>query len=73
MGAEGQIIFTLENQSTIKATNIKVFVNIPYFPPFVTFASANPLKGSFDVGSGLWSISELNAQETISLTLKYVP
>lgn len=73
MGAEGQIIFTLENQSSIKATNIKVFVNIPYFPPFVKFASANPLKGSFDVGSGLWSIPELNAQETISLTLKYIP
>ena len=73
IGTEGEITLTLENQSSVNGTNIKVFINIPYFPPFVKFVSANPLKGSFDIGSGLWSVPVINAQETISLTLKYLP
>jgi hypothetical protein len=39
IGAEAQINITLENQSSVEGTNIKVFINIPYFPPFVKFVT----------------------------------
>jgi hypothetical protein len=73
IGNEGIITFTLENQGVGDATGVKVFVNIPYFPPFVRFVSAVGSKGTFDVNSGLWSIESLIGRETAILTMKYVP
>jgi Domain of unknown function DUF11 len=73
IGAEAQINITLENQSSVEGTNIKVFINIPYFPPFVKFVSANPLKGSFDITTGLWTVPVVKPLETIKLVLKYIP
>ena len=73
IGSEGTITFTLENQSGINATDIKVFINNPYFPPFVKFVSALGSKGSFDVTSGLWTLPGLIGNETAILTIKYIP
>lgn len=73
IGSEGTITFTLENQSQTNATDIKVFINNPYFPPFVKFVSALGSKGSFDVASGLWTLPSLIGQETAILTMKYIP
>lgn len=73
IGTDGTITFTLENQSSANASNIKVFINIPYFPPFVKFVSAVGSKGSFDVATGIWSLPGLIGQETAILTMKYTP
>ncbi|MCP9765334.1 DUF11 domain-containing protein [Lacihabitans soyangensis] len=73
IGTEGTITFTLENQGSANASNIKVFINIPYFPPFVKFVSAVGSKGSFDVATGIWSLPGLIGQETAILTMKYTP
>lgn len=68
---EGTISFTLKNESTTKATNIKVLLKIPYSPPFVMKNSQNCSKGIFD--SNIWTIPELAAGDSCTLNLIYQP
>ncbi len=67
----GQISFTLKNQSTNAATNIKVLLKIPYSPPFVIKDSQNCTKGTFD--SNMWTIPELAAGDSCVLKVIYQP
>lgn len=68
---EGTISFTLKNESTIKATNIKVLFKIPYSPPFVIKNSQNCTKGTFD--SNMWTVPELAPGDSCVLNLNYSP
>lgn len=68
---EGTILFTLKNEGNSKATNVKVLLKIPYSPPFVIRNSQNCTKGTFD--SNMWIIPELEAGDSCTLTLIYLP
>ncbi|MCU0325142.1 MAG: hypothetical protein MUF45_07790 [Spirosomaceae bacterium] len=68
---EGIISFTLKNEGTVKATNIKVLLKIPYSPPFVQKNSQNCTKGTFD--SNMWTIPELAAGDSCILNITYQP
>ncbi len=67
----GTISFTLKNQSSNTATNIKVLLKIPYTPPFVIKNSQNCTKGTFE--SNMWAIPELVAGDSCVLNLIYQP
>ena len=67
----GQISFTLKNQSSNAATNVKVLLKIPYSPPFVMKNSQNCTKGTFD--SNMWAIPELAAGDSCVLNVIYQP
>lgn len=67
----GTISFILKNESTTKATNIKVLLKIPYSPPFVIKNSQNCSLGTFD--SNMWSVPALAAGDSCILNIVYQP
>lgn len=68
---EGTISFTLKNEGKSTATNIKVFLRIPYTPPFVIKNSQNCSKGTFD--SNMWNVPELAPGDSCVLNIAYQP
>ncbi len=65
-GSNVTFVLTLENTSSVNATTIGV---TDLLPSGLTFVSANPSTGTYNATSGLWTVPQLAALGSATLTV----